>query len=93
MSWTILQLDELTAQLELRKKEGSLRIEEFVKELRNEISVIWDLCMITEEEKAVFKEFNVNEFTEEMLEIHTEELKKWQIYHKKNQEILTKVTL
>lgn len=85
------QLKELKSQYCSRKVDKSRRLQEFICELRTEISEIWDLCLITDEERKEFIEYNSCEFTEDMLRIHKEELQKWKIYLKKNQEILQKV--
>jgi len=87
----IKALKELKAQFVQRKEDLNKRIEVFIGALRKDISDIWTLCMITEEEKAEFREFVSTEFTEATLDVHKAELKKWQIYFKKNQEILNKV--
>ncbi|CAL8099441.1 unnamed protein product [Orchesella dallaii] len=84
-------LHDLKSQYLSRKVDKSRRLCEFIKELRKEISDIWDQCMITEDEKKQFVEFESCEFTENMLQIHKEELGRWKIYHQKNQEILLKI--
>ncbi|ODM97855.1 Protein regulator of cytokinesis 1 [Orchesella cincta] len=84
-------LHDLKSQYLSRKVDKSRRLCEFIKELRKEISDIWDQCMITEEEKKQFVEFESCEFTENMLHIHKEELGRWKIYHQKNQELLLKI--
>ncbi len=78
----MLQLLELKTQYCSRKVDKSRKLREFICELRKEIADIWDQCLITEEEKRQFIEFESCEFTENMLSIHKTELEKWKIYHK-----------
>lgn len=85
-------MQNFKAQLLLREDDMAKRIKVFIGELRKDISDIWEQCMITDEEKAAFKEYHSDLYTEEMLDIHKQELAKWQVYHKKNQEILTMVS-
>lgn len=84
-------MEKLEEQLALMKKERTQRIEMFIGELRKEIAAIWEHCMISDEEKAEFTDFKRTDYSEDLLNVHQEELQKWQIYHKKNEEILTKV--
>jgi CRISPR/Cas system-associated protein Cas10 (large subunit of type III CRISPR-Cas system) len=87
-----LQVKHLKEQIQLRKEGMQKKIQIFIVELRKEIQEIWSQCMITKEEQGVFIDLlHSNQYTEQVLELHKEELKKWQLYHKKNLEILSKV--
>lgn len=75
-----------------RKEEKECKIGAFIQELRGELVRIWDHCLISEDEKNEFEDFHSTEFTEELLKIHKEELKKWKMYEEKNQEVLDKAS-
>ncbi len=74
-----------------REEEKQSKIASFIAELRSQLLGIWDHCLISEEEKNEFQEFKSTDFTEDLLLIHKEELKKWKVYEEKNEEVLNKV--
>jgi len=74
-----------------RKKEKGERITLYILDLRSELVEIWKQCLISDEEKSEFTAFYSMAFTEELLDLHKEELRKWKIYHEKNQVVLDKM--
>jgi len=52
-------------------------------EIRKELVETWNLCMVSNEE-VHFKAFTAIDFSEELLEIHKQELARWKAYHRKN---------
>lgn len=75
----------------LRENDMKEKIPTLIIQMRNEITEIWEELKIGEDERNDFKEFHImDHFTPELLDIHREELLKWQMYHK-NHELLDKV--
>ncbi|KAF9527211.1 microtubule associated protein [Crepidotus variabilis] len=64
--------DELERMLELKRE----RMGAFVESAREEIVKLWDELMIGEDERADFAPFADDEFTEELLTIHEDEIKR-----------------
>jgi len=89
----IFQLRSFKLQLVQRNEEKQAKIASFISELRDQLIEIWNHCLISEEEKSKFEEFISEDYTEELLNIHKEELKKWKLYQEKNQEVLDKVDI
>ncbi|XP_028134557.1 protein regulator of cytokinesis 1-like [Diabrotica virgifera virgifera] len=70
---------------ELLKKAN---IKVFVEKLRQELQLLWERCHCSESVKKEFLFFNSETYTEDLLELHEVQLKKWQIYAEENKEIL-----
>ncbi|KDR79106.1 hypothetical protein GALMADRAFT_92933 [Galerina marginata CBS 339.88] len=64
--------EELERMLELKRE----RMSTFVENAREEIVKLWNDLMIGEEERADFAPFADDEFTEELLTIHEDEIKR-----------------
>ncbi|KAF8816428.1 hypothetical protein BYT27DRAFT_7154690 [Phlegmacium glaucopus] len=64
--------EELERMLELKRE----RMSTFVGSAREEIMKLWDDLMIGEEERADFAPFADDEYTEELLTIHEDEIKR-----------------
>lgn len=64
--------EELERMLELKRE----RMGTFVASAREEIEKLWDDLMVGEEERADFAPFADDEFTEELLTIHEDEIKR-----------------
>ncbi|KAJ3509210.1 hypothetical protein NLJ89_g5340 [Agrocybe chaxingu] len=64
--------DELERMLELKRE----RMGTFVESAREEIIKLWDDLMVGEEERADFAPFADDEFTEELLTIHEDEIRR-----------------
>ncbi|KLO17899.1 hypothetical protein SCHPADRAFT_845934 [Schizopora paradoxa] len=72
--------DECVAAYE-KELEGMMRIkrermEEFVENARSEIKVLWDELMMSPEERNEFMPFSERDFTEELLAVHEEEIRR-----------------
>ncbi|CAG9836792.1 unnamed protein product [Diabrotica balteata] len=77
-------------RLELQKYELLKRanIKVFVEKLRQELQSLWERCHCSESVKNEFLFFNSDTYTEDLLQLHEVQLKKWQIYAEENKEII-----
>jgi len=89
--FSVSQLKNLSEQCRNLRKEKQKKVETFILELRHEIRDIWDQCMLSEEDRETFDEYQSSVFSEETLETHKRELQKWKLYLQKTQIVVEKV--
>ncbi|XP_067849085.1 protein regulator of cytokinesis 1 isoform X2 [Heptranchias perlo] len=83
---TVLQQD--LEQLEQMKMKN---IKQVINGIRLELNTYWDKCFYSQKQREEFA-FLLNEnFTEEMLKVHDEELLKVTLYYKKHQELFDNI--
>ncbi|XP_057657790.1 protein regulator of cytokinesis 1-like [Diorhabda carinulata] len=77
-------------RLELKRCESLKRanIKVFVDRLRQELVDIWKLCHCSESVRYEFRFFDSDTYTEDLLELHEVQLKKWKIYAEENKDII-----
>ncbi|CAG5117301.1 unnamed protein product [Candidula unifasciata] len=66
-------------------------IRKFVDGIRSELISWWDKCYFSEEQRSGFKAFSEGECTEELLQIHEQELESVRQYYNTNKDILEKI--
>jgi Ase1/PRC1/MAP65 family protein len=77
-------LKEEIARCEELKKQN---LEKFTLRMRDELFELWDKCHVSEEEKALFAPLKSLDFTEELLERHEAEVRRYEIFFTENREI------
>nr|XP_023014432.1 protein regulator of cytokinesis 1-like [Leptinotarsa decemlineata] len=77
-------------RLEVRRcgdlKKANIKV--FVDKLRNELTTIWEQCHCSESAKEDFSYYISDCYTEDLLELHEIELKKWKAYYEENKEMI-----
>lgn len=56
----------------------------FVNRLREELNEIWKKCHCSEKEKSAFVYFNTDSYSEDLLVLHENEVKKWVSFYEEN---------
>jgi hypothetical protein len=57
--------------------EGKLHVLEYkVKNLRDEIRILWERCFISEDEKQEFEDYKSTNYTNQLYDCHVEELER-----------------
>ncbi|PCH37199.1 hypothetical protein WOLCODRAFT_140758 [Wolfiporia cocos MD-104 SS10] len=79
--------EELERMLELKRENMGA----FVAGARAEIVRLWDALLVGEEERAIFAPFADDEYTEELLEVHQEEIQRLETEKRLKGPLLTKV--
>ncbi|KAF7798089.1 hypothetical protein EIP86_009303 [Pleurotus ostreatoroseus] len=79
--------EELERMLELKRE----RMGTFVENARAEIVKLWDDLMVGEEERAEFAPFADDEFTEDLLTLHEDEIKSLKLERKLKGSLLTSI--
>ncbi|XP_056642783.1 protein regulator of cytokinesis 1-like isoform X1 [Diorhabda sublineata] len=76
---------------EMRRCENlkMANIKIFVERVRQELQQIWKQCHCSESVLSDFRYIYCDTYTEDLLELHEEELKKWTAYLEKNKETIT----
>lgn len=62
-------------------------LEQFTIRMRDELLELWDKCHVSEEERATFAPFRSLDFTEELLERHEAEVRRYEAFLVENKEI------
>ena len=80
--------DEVSRLEEIKRQNISI----FIEKIRPEIEQWWENCCICEQEMTDFREkyFNDDRFTEELLDIHEQELDRLKNLYNENEEIFVK---
>ncbi|KAG5897209.1 hypothetical protein JTB14_022560 [Gonioctena quinquepunctata] len=77
-------------RIEIRRcadlKKANIKV--FVDKLRKELDIIWEQCHCTESVKDNFSYYASDCYTEDLLELHEIELKKWKDHYEENKEML-----
>jgi len=84
----ITALEQELSRLEELKRQN---MERFINSVRQELLACWDQCFISQTQRASFLPFKEDIFTEDLLELHEEEVKKYQNLFNENKEIFVKV--
>lgn len=79
-----MQLKEEIARCEELKKQN---MEKFTLRMRDELFELWDKCHVSEEERGAFTPLNSLDFTEELLERHEAEVRRYETFFNENREI------
>lgn len=62
-------------------------LEKFTLRMRDELLDLWDKCHVSDEERATFAPLRSLDFTEELLERHESEVKRYESFFVENREI------
>ncbi|XP_034235985.1 protein regulator of cytokinesis 1-like isoform X2 [Thrips palmi] len=81
---TITAFKEELKRCEAIKREN---IENFVLQLRREISSWWDRCHFSKSQRSEFRAFYFTDFNEDVLELHELEVKKLKNFYENNRDI------
>uniref|UniRef100_A0A0B6ZRP3 Protein regulator of cytokinesis 1 n=1 Tax=Arion vulgaris TaxID=1028688 RepID=A0A0B6ZRP3_9EUPU len=85
-------LSALKTQIEACQLLKFQNMRKFVDGIRKELIFWWDKCYFSKEQRAVFKAFNEEECTDELLYIHEKELESVRQYYMTHKDMLDKVT-
>ncbi|KAG5867238.1 hypothetical protein JTB14_015123 [Gonioctena quinquepunctata] len=81
-------LDALRTEIKRCTDLKKANIKVFVDKLRIELNTIWEQCHCTESIKDEFPYYASDCYTEDLLELHEIELKKWKNHYTENKEML-----
>jgi Ase1/PRC1/MAP65 family protein len=62
-------------------------LEKFTLRMRDELLDLWEKCHVSEEERATFAPMRSLDFTEELLERHEAEVRRYETFLEENREI------
>ncbi|CAH1783464.1 unnamed protein product [Owenia fusiformis] len=85
---TITALREEVTRLEELKLQN---IQRFVEAMRREVETWWNKCYYSDEQRAKFKHYKNDNYSEELLEIHEKEVAKIKEYYEENKAMLDRV--
>ncbi|XP_076104948.1 protein regulator of cytokinesis 1-like isoform X1 [Mytilus galloprovincialis] len=67
-------------------------IQRFVEGLRKELTEWWDKCYYSQQQKRAFTAFKSENFTEELLQLHDEEVLRMKTYYEKHHELFKDIS-
>ncbi|XP_032437727.1 LOW QUALITY PROTEIN: protein regulator of cytokinesis 1-like [Xiphophorus hellerii] len=76
-------------RLELLKMQS---MKSFIEAIRVEIAVLWKKCFYSDEQQHAFISFYDDDFTEELLNLHEDEVRNLKKYHEDHKELFEGVT-
>ncbi|XP_033102800.1 protein regulator of cytokinesis 1-like isoform X2 [Anneissia japonica] len=85
---TLKSLKEELQRLEQLKKEN---IKKVIEEMREELASWWNNCFFSREQKQAFTPAYDDNYTEELLELHDQEVARVKSYYEENKEILESI--
>lgn len=89
---SVPSLDQLEMQRErVKRLEDEVERIGLMKDMRQEIKLLWENCYYSEEQRNSFTAFHSTELTEELFAMHKAELAKLKGHFSRNKELLTKL--
>lgn len=61
----------------------------FVEKYRKNLDLIWNACHASEEQKNSFKFYDIESYSEDLLELFELEIKKWETYYSNHKYVFT----
>lgn len=87
VGYSMATINALEAELERCKEKRKQNIGQCISQVRSELVKLWDLCKFGEAQKAKFKYFHCQTYTEDLLSLHEFEVKRLQEFYAANKSI------